>query len=86
MIRTAEQTQATIVWVLSFHRCFDLNVATETNRLQIRSQDQWTIANSKNPVNPKVPAVKIKVVPTVTHHKKKCGFEPVVINPAAAEP
>ena len=39
-IRTAEQTQVTISWIFWFHRCFDLNVATETNRLQTRSQDQ----------------------------------------------
>jgi hypothetical protein len=69
--RIAEQTLNTISWILLFHKCFDLNVATDTNRIQMKSQDQWTMANRRKPINPKALAVKIRVVPIVPHHKKK---------------
>ena len=60
IIGIAEHQPNTISCVLWLRRCFDFNVATETNKFQKKSQDQWTIANNKNPMNPKVLVLQSK--------------------------
>ncbi len=81
---TKIETQKKLItlWTQGVQNLCDLKIRKATIVYQIKSQDQWTPAKTEKPINPKSLAFKIRVVPTVNHHRINPGLNAVVRIPA----